>query len=184
MPFGELITAPLNACVNAQAQAATATAEYIKRVGFVYDAQEKVYKPVTVSFTYIAESRTKRFTLPLITVVPVPYLQIHDVNLVFATEVSVKDGGQMEAKVSTKNTESRGNESSEFRSDLKVNVNIKASTSDMPMGISRLLQVMQEHISVSEVKTDDEAEEKSTRTLGTVSTVASDANGGMMGSSK
>ena len=152
MSFGELITAPLNACVDAQAQAATATAEYIKKVGFVYDAQEKVYKPVNVSFTYEAADGMKRFTLPLITVVPVPYLQIHDVNLVFSTEVSVTDGGEMEAKVSTKTKETQTNESSEFKSDLKVNVNIKASTSDMPMGVSRLLQVMQEYISVSEVE--------------------------------
>lgn len=173
MPFGELLTAPLNACVDAQAQAATATTEYIKKVGFIYDSHDKVYRPVTVSFTYNTELGAKRFTLPLITVVPVPYLQIHDVNLVFSAEVSAVDGGHLEGKVSTKNQTRRTTtememteqQSSAMDSSLRVNVNIKASTSDMPMGVSKLLQVMQNYISVKEAKDDKPQRITSSREL-------------------
>lgn len=147
--FGELITAPLNACVDAQAQAATATADYIQNVGFQYDEKEKTYKPVTFSFTYETNEGKKRITIPLLSVVPVPYLQIHDVNLVFSTDLAVEKGGMLVGKVSTDDkNKAEINETSSFKSDLKINVNIKASTSDMPMGISQLLKVMQDNISV------------------------------------
>lgn len=153
MEFGELLTAPLNACVDAQAQAASATAEYIQNVGFQYDAREKIYKPVTFSFTYTTENGKKRYTIPLISVVPVPYLQIHNVNLAFSTELSTVDRGELIGKISTgdkNNVEVK--ESSDFTSTLKVNVNIKASTADMPMGISQLLRVMQNEISVKTIE--------------------------------
>jgi len=150
--FGELITAPLNACVDAQAQAATATADYIQNVGFQYDEREKSYKPVTFSFTYETNEGKKRFTIPLLSVVPVPYLQIHDVNLVFSTDLAVEKGGTLVGKVSTDDkNKTETLETSSFKSDLKINVNIKASTSDMPMGISQLLKVMQDSISVKSV---------------------------------
>jgi len=157
MKFGELLTAPLNACVDAQAQAATATSEYIQKVGFQYDPATRVYRPVTFSFTYTTNEGVTRFTLPLISVVPIPYLQIHDVNLVFSTELSVEDGGQLKGKVSTdKNNQTVTNETYSFKSDLKVNVNIKASSSDMPMGISQLLTVMQNQITVKELENTNE----------------------------
>ena len=152
MEFGEIITAPLTACVDAQAQAASATAEYIQNMGFLYDDQEKVYKPVTFSFRYQTDEGMKRFTIPLISVVPVPYLQIHDVNLFFSTDLSVKDG-QLSGKVSSgKSTRSQESDKEVKTSDLRLNVNIKASTSDMPIGIIKLLQTMQHHITVKEIE--------------------------------
>ena len=163
MEFGELLTAPLNACVDAQAQAATATAEYIQNIGFQYDEQEKVYKPVTFSFSYTTEEGRKRFTIPLISVVPVPYLQIRNVNLVFSTELTTEDGGELRGKISTDDKNKKEQEvSSSFKSSLKVNVNIKASSADMPMGISKLLQVMQHQITV---KTIPPTEENTTKDI-------------------
>lgn len=153
MEFGELLTAPLNACVDAQAQAASATAEYIQNVGFQYDAREKIYKPVTFSFTYTTENGKKRYTIPLISVVPVPYLQIHNVNLAFSTEISTTDGGELIGKISAGDkVKVETTETTDFSSALKVNVNIKASTADMPMGISHLLRAMQNEISVKTIE--------------------------------
>jgi len=151
--FGALLTAPLKACVDAQAQAASATADYIENVGFEYDPEENVFKPVTVSFVYRTVEGEKKFTIPLITVVPVPYLQIHNVNLSFATELSVTDSGRLEGKVSTNDKNKRTEtQTSNFSSDIKVNVNIKASTSDMPMGISQLLKAMQNNITLKKIE--------------------------------
>lgn len=147
--FGALLTAPLKACVDAQAQAATATADYIENVGFAYDDVDRAFKPVTVSFVYRTTEGEKKFTIPLITVVPVPYLQIHNVHLAFSTELSVTDNGHLEGKVSTDDKNKKEVKSdSQSSSDLKVNVNIKASSSDMPMGISQLLRVMQNQITL------------------------------------
>lgn len=159
MDFGSLITAPLNACVDAQAQAATATAEYIHKVGFQYDEKKKVYMPVTCTFSYTTDNEDieKQITIPLISVVPIPYLQIHDINLDFSTELTVEDGYHLVGKVSTRKkglvtTKETTEETSSYKSDLKVDVNIKASTADMPMGVSQLLRVMQNLITMKTIE--------------------------------
>lgn len=156
MDFGSLLGAPLKACVDAQAQAASATSDYIDRVCFKYNPDTKVYETETISFSYTTEEGEKRITVPLISVMPIPYLQIRHVDLKFAADVSVGNG-QLVAKVSTDNNQDKSNKedkeemSTDFKSDLKVDINIKASTSDMPMGVARLLQFMQQNINVKEI---------------------------------
>lgn len=155
MNFGALLGAPLKACVDAQAQAATATSDYIDRVCFKYNPQTNVYETETISFTYTTDEGEKRITVPLISVMPIPYIQIRHVDLKFAADVSVSDG-QLVAKVATENNsdKARKEESEEmttdFKSDLKVDINIKASSADMPMGVARLLQFMQQNINIKE----------------------------------
>lgn len=154
--FGSLLGAPLKACVDAQAQAATATSDYIDRVCFRYNPTSKVYETETISFSYTTDEGEKRITVPLISVMPIPYLQIRNVNLKFAADVSVGDG-HLVAKVSTDNNSDKNNRenseemSTNFKSDLKVDINIKATSSDMPMGVARLLQFMQQNINVKEI---------------------------------
>ena len=151
--FKSLITAPLTACVDAQAQAASATANYIERAGFVYNPSADNYVTRTLTFNYTAEDGMYSITVPLISVVPVPFLQIHNVDLNFAADVKVTkslDGKwKLQGRVADSNkdkNESEGEASSTYKRDLKVNINIKASTADMPMGISQLLKVMQDTI--------------------------------------
>lgn len=148
--FSNLLGAPLTACVDAQAQAASATADYIERMGFFYDEDKGKYKPINIYFRYKSQEGDKKITLPLISVVPVPYLQIKDVDLRFTANLSL-DGEErrLVGVVSDQLEKKDGNTSSySYSSDIKVNVNIKAGTADMPMGISRLLQIMQNNIKV------------------------------------
>ena len=155
MNFGALLGAPLKACVDAQAQAATATSDYIDRVCFKYNPQTNVYETETISFTYTTDEGEKRITVPLISVMPIPYIQIRHVDLKFAADVSVSDG-QLVAKVVTENNSDKAKKeeneemTTDFKSDLKVDINIKASSADMPMGVARLLQFMQQNINVKE----------------------------------
>ena len=145
MNFGALLGAPLKACVDAQAQAATATSDYIDRVCFKYNPQTNVYETETISFTYTTDEGEKRITVPLISVMPIPYIQIRHVDLKFAADVSVSDG-QLVAKVATENNSDKAKKeeneemTTDFKSDLKVDINIKASSADMPMGVARLQQ--------------------------------------------
>lgn len=155
MNFGALLGAPLKACVDAQAQAATATSDYIDRVCFKYNPQTNVYETETISFTYTTDEGEKRITVPLISVMPIPYIQIRHVDLKFAADVSVSDG-QLVAKVATENNSDKAKKeeseemTTDFKSDLKVDINIKASSADMPMGVARLLQFMQQNINIKE----------------------------------
>lgn len=160
--FGSLLGAPLKACVDVQVQAANATADYIDRVCFKYNPEDKAYDTVTISFRYSTPDGDKRITVPLVSVMPIPYLQIRNVNLKFAADVSVGDSRQLKAKVSTDNpstgasSENEGSASSSFSSDIKVGVNIVASSSDMPMGVAKLLQFMQQNIHVKDVESTEE----------------------------
>ena len=156
--FNSLLSAPLKACVDAQAQAASATASYIERTGFEYNASQDRYTTRTLTFTYTTDEGKRTIKVPLIAVVPVPYLQINNVDLNFTADVSVtkaingqwKLQGRVADRIVKEKAEAEESNSSTYESDLKVKVNIKASTADMPMGISHLLQVMQDTILVKE----------------------------------
>ena len=166
--FGNLLGAPINACVEAQVQAAQATADYLDRVGFVYNPDTKVYETVTISFRYSTSEGEKRITLPLVSVMPIPYLQIRQVNLKFSADLSVGEQGRLTGKVSNAAVNPTGNSSSEsqevqqstYSSELKVDVNILASSSDMPMGVAKLLQIMQQNIHVNSMDTNEKREGK------------------------
>ena len=169
--FGSLLGAPLQACVDAQMQAAYATTDYLDRVCFKYNPETETYETVTVSFGYSTEDGDKRITLPLASVMPIPFLQIHNVNLHFAADVSVADGQQLMAKVSTDNYSASGRTSSsqqetgktQYSNDIKVDVKVVATSSDMPMGVAKLLQVMQQFIQQKEIEPEDNSTEQSTQ---------------------
>jgi len=169
--FGSLLGAPLQACVDAQMQAAYATTDYLDRVCFKYNPETETYETVTVSFGYSTEDGDKRITLPLASVMPIPFLQIHNVNLHFAADVSVADGQQLMAKVATDSYSASGRTSSsqqetgktQYSNDIKVDVKVVATSSDMPMGVAKLLQVMQQFIQQKEIEPEDNSTEQSTQ---------------------
>jgi hypothetical protein len=100
---------------------------------------------------------------------PIPYLQINNVNLHFAADVSVADGQQLMAKVSSASgrtsTSQQETGKTQYSNDIKVDVNVVASSSDMPMGVAKLLQVMQQFIQQKEIEPDDNNTEQSTQEL-------------------
>ena len=171
--FGTLLGAPLQACVDAQMQAAYATTDYLDRVCFKYNPETNAYETVTVSFVYSTEEGDKRITLPLASVMPIPFLQIHNVNLHFAADVSVADGQQLMAKVSADGYSATGRTSTsqqetgktQYSNDIKVDVNVVATSSDMPMGVAKLLQVMQQFIQQKDIEPDDGDIEQSTQDI-------------------
>lgn len=106
LDFKRIIGAPLSACVSAQEEAAQATLEYINEVVFRRkdDAPDNL-EPVTVTFYFESAGVVNRLTIPLLCIVPVPYLQIEQVNLTFqatVTESSMSDDRlQLKAKYSS-----------------------------------------------------------------------------------
>ena len=95
LDFKRIIGAPLSACVSAQEEAAQATLEYINEVVFRRkDDDPDNLEPVTVTFYFESAGVVNRLTIPLLCIVPVPYLQIEQVNLTFqatVTESSMSD---------------------------------------------------------------------------------------------
>ena len=86
LPFGNIIGGPLVACVEAQAQAARTSWEFIQNVGLYADGEEK--KTVNVSFQFIKDGRMAQITVPLLTIVPIPYIAINSIDINFKANIS------------------------------------------------------------------------------------------------
>lgn len=92
--FNSLIGSPLVAGINASAQAAMATAEYIQAMGFQggsgSDGQNQQLK--TVSFTYTANLASgpvsQTVTVPLLSILPIPYLRVDSMQIDFKAKIN------------------------------------------------------------------------------------------------
>ena len=163
IPFGNLIGAPLEACVNAQAQAAKTTYDYISEVGFNVKSEYE-WEARTVSFSFMMEGVMKQITVPLLTILPLPYLQIDTVDISFTADVSVNSEGKMMAKVSNA-TDSEAVKQSSLNFQSQIGIDIKASSAgNMPVGIAKLLDILGNScIEVVEVEEEKEEVEEEPR---------------------
>ena len=87
LPFGTLIGGPLAACVEAQAKAAKSSWEFIRDVGLT-DNGDGGHKAVYVNFEYRKDGRSVMLSLPLLTIVPIPYLAIREIEIAFKARIS------------------------------------------------------------------------------------------------
>lgn len=102
MPFGEMIGGPLSACVEAQEKAALTTVNFIRNVGFVKDKDNNPTDTVVnVTFMYKRENKMVELTVPLLTIVPIPFIAIDTVNINFKANLKSfqrETGKQKEAE--------------------------------------------------------------------------------------
>jgi hypothetical protein len=156
IPFDNLIGAPLEACVKAQAQAAQTTYEYISQVGFDVESEFE-WKARTISFTFMMEGAMRQITVPLLSIFPLPYLQIDTVDISFTADVSVNSEGKMMAKVAN-STDSEAVKQSSLNFQSQIDIDIKASSAgNMPVGIAKLLDFFGNNcIQIEDVETVEE----------------------------
>lgn len=141
IPFDNLIGAPLEACVKAQVHAAQATYEYICEAGFDAVSEYEWGKARTISFTFMMEGVMRQITVPLLAIIPLPYLQIDTVDISFTADVSVNSEGKMMAKVANA-TDSEAVKQSSLNYQSQIDIDIKASSAgNMPVGIAKLLDL-------------------------------------------
>ncbi len=158
----ELIGGPLSAAADASVQLAQSTAEFINDVGF--DEQKKVRN---VQFGYTKKNENPdgsisnddmNVNVPLLAIVPIPNLQIDEVNILFDMEVkesqkseSSKDYGgsftgtanfgifkaTVSGSVSAHESNTRSSDNS-----AKYHVDVRATNHGTPEGLSRVLDMM------------------------------------------
>lgn len=156
----QIIGAPLRAAADASLQLAESTADFIRKVGF--DNEGKVR---TAAFGYqifnpgedgIGSLEEMRVDVPLLSVVPIPNLQVDEVSLLFdievrqserrdtAMELSAGASGKLgilkvgiTGNVSAHHTNTRSTDNS-----AKYHVDIRASNHGMPEGLARVLDMM------------------------------------------
>ena len=80
IPFESMIGGPLSACIDAQEHAAVSTVNFIDRVGF--DPQNPGHV-INVDFRYRRDGKDVVLSVPLLTIVPIPFISIDTVNISF-----------------------------------------------------------------------------------------------------
>ncbi|WP_297668092.1 DUF2589 domain-containing protein [uncultured Akkermansia sp.] len=152
LPFGNIIGGPLVACVEAQAQAARTSWEFIQNVGLYSDGEEK--KTVNVSFQFIKDGHMAQITVPLLTIVPIPYIAINSIDINFKANISASASarcfwarGSMNASYSSKK-DSSATRDSKYSVEYTMDVAVHAGQDSMPAGMAKVLEMLNNSISV------------------------------------
>lgn len=171
IPFGTLIGAPLDACIKAQAQAAQTSWEFIRNVGLTTDPDTGETKAINVSFQYNKNGEMVNLVVPLLTIVPIPFLAINSVIIDFLANISassssvnetsssedISAGGsargsfgygpfsvsfEASANYSSKK-DSKASQQSAYSVEYTMNVHVEGGQADMPAGLATVLNILQ-----------------------------------------
>lgn len=162
LQMDQLIGAPLRAAADAGTQLAHSTASFINEVGF--DRNGKVRN---VAFGFQRHSSNEdgtsnleemKVAVPMLAIVPIPNLQIDEVNVLFDMEVKQSEKSEqsldmgaslsgsmrfgpvkvsISGSVSAHNSNTRSSDNS-----AKYHVDVRATNHGMPEGLARVLDMM------------------------------------------
>lgn len=178
IPFGSIIGAPLQACIEAQAMAAQTSWQFIQEVGLSTDPETGKKEAVNVTFEFIQNGRMAQLNVPLLTIVPIPYIAIQDIDISFKANISASsssvsktssssslnvDGGfssklgwgpfsmraNMRANYSSKK-DSKATQNSKYSVEYTMDVAVKAAQDSMPAGLAKVLELLGSALDVSD----------------------------------
>ena len=157
IPFGNIIGGPLAACVHAQAEASQTTLNFIRGFtmadsGIDVDGAE----PVTVTFSFVMNGVPTLMTLPLMTLVPIPYMRIEHVNLSFTADITACSNEKMEARYASEGYKRTEESEKSVSVHSKMGIHVRATTSDMPSGMARMLDFFANNLIIQETLTAQE----------------------------
>lgn len=173
IPFGALIGGPLDACIEAQAKSALTTVDFIKSVGFGHNPKTGLEEALAVTFRYKSNGRIVELEVPLLTIVPVPYIHVDSIDINFIANISAESstsetleqsseasaslkGGakfwfvkvDFEGKYSSKK-DSKATQESAYSVEYTMDVKVHASSDAMPAGLAKVLNLLESSISMS-----------------------------------
>ena len=169
IPFSSMIGGPLNACIEAQAMAARTSWEFIKEVGLNTD--EKGQKSaIMVAFSFNRGGRMVQLNVPLLTIVPIPYIAINTIDINFKASISASSsttsetaehteaGGELDAKAKlnlglfslqanlkanySSKKDSKATAESKYSVESTIDVAVKAGQESMPAGMAKVLELL------------------------------------------
>lgn len=180
IPFGSIIGGPLNACIEAQAMAAQTTWKFIQEVGLNTDPKTGEKSAVSVSFQFLQNGRMAQLNVPLLTIVPIPYIAIHSIDINFKANISASSssvqensshteaGGSLEAKAGLKigpfhmdtkmnanyssKKDSKATQESKYSVEYTMDVAVKAGQDSVPAGLAKVLELLSNALDVSDPK--------------------------------
>lgn len=180
IPFSSMIGGPLKACIEAQAMAAKTTWDFIQEVGLTVDPKTKEKKAVNVAFSFIQNGREVQLNVPLLTIVPIPYIAINSIDINFKASISASsssvnetssssslDAGaevnaglkvgpfHMDAKLKanySSKKDSKATEESKYSVEYTMDIAVKAGQDSMPAGLAKVLELLGSALDVSDPK--------------------------------
>ncbi len=178
IPFGSMIGGPLKACIEAQAMAAQTSWQFIQEVGLNIDPKTGQKEAVNVSFQFMQNGRMVQLNVPLLTIVPIPYIAIHDIDINFKANISASsssvseqssssalDAGaeitaglkvgpfHMDAKMNasySSKKDSKATQESKYSVEYTMDVAVKAGQDSMPAGLAKVLELLGSSLDVSD----------------------------------
>lgn len=170
LPFGNIIGGPLKACIEAQAMAARTSWNFIQEVGLNTDPETGEKKTVNVSFQFIKDGRIAQLNVPLLTIVPIPYIAVHTIDIAFKANINASssnssvttssetiDAGlaghtsmnfglfklsaDFHANYSSKK-DSTATQESKYSVEYTMDVAVKAGQDSMPAGLAKVLELL------------------------------------------
>lgn len=174
IPFSSLIGGPLDAAIKAQAMAAKTSWEFIQQVGLNTDATTGKKEAVNVTFFYNKNGQMTKLIVPILTIVPIPYIAIDDIQINFKANISASsssvsetsDSTSMDAGGSAKASfgigpfsvsaefkanysskkDSKAAQDSKYSVEYTMDLAVHAGQSDMPAGLATVLNILQSSI--------------------------------------
>ena len=154
IPFKNLIGGPLSACIQAQNDAAMTSINFINNVCLNEDKETGEKSAIYVSFSFIQNGRKVVINVPLIAIVPIPYIAINSVDINFKATVngveceSNEDTYSEEYKrdTSTKSQKRRGFFLNKNKKETKINTSFSTkrdskSTQDSKFSVEATIDV-------------------------------------------
>lgn len=183
LPFGNIIGGPLVAAIEAQAKAARSTVEFIESVAFAPLAEgsdaNTVREVQNIRFQYESKDPEGEFqkvtlTVPLLAIVPIPYIRIDDMTIQFKANISAETASADTTKKSTETNvnanvtgkygwgpakveasfnasysakkDSTSAANSKYAVEYTMDVYVHAVQDDMPAGMQTVLKLLNESI--------------------------------------
>lgn len=168
LPFDNLIGGPLNACILAQAQAAQTTVNFIQEVG-LNETQDGTKEAIYVYFNFVQNGRKVTISVPLLTILPIPYIAINSIDINFKATVNgventsdtseysseykrdykkdTKNGWRSKRTTSLTTSysskyDSKSTKDSSFSVEATIDVAVHAGQESMPAGMAKILELL------------------------------------------
>lgn len=169
IPFENLIGGPLSACIQAQNDAAMTSINFINNVCLNEDKETGEKSAIYVSFSFIQNGRKVVINVPMIAIVPIPYIAINSIDISFkatvngvesesssteteyeskGTKKSTRKTGLFRKKTTTINStfstkrDSKSTQDSKFSVEATIDVAVHAGQESMPAGMAKILEML------------------------------------------
>lgn len=149
LPFSQMLGDPVRACVQAQAEAARVTKQYLNSVTLRTNEAGK-QEAVMIAFRYQNGTQMLELSIPLMTLVPLPHFSVDRLDIEFNALVDSFDDKHMTCSFASSGAQNNSEEQQTITTNHHLKVRLQASQNHMPIGLSRLFTLLDDTIALEQ----------------------------------